>query len=84
MAVDEIRKAIGAQGGAAAADNVSALELDLSSVESIKKAAAEFRQKVPKLNCLINDAGELLVIKKGDGSGTVPGFNHAAHAIRTS
>lgn len=64
-AVDEIRTALGAQGPGA---DLSALELDLSSIESIKKGAAAFMQRVPKLNVLINNAGELPTNTRGAAS----------------
>lgn len=54
-AVAELRKALGPDLGPTA--DLAPLELDLASLANVRKNAAAFMRRVPKLNVLINNAG---------------------------
>ncbi|KAH8325218.1 hypothetical protein KR074_012218, partial [Drosophila pseudoananassae] len=65
--------------------NVFARELDLSSLESIRKFAAGFKREQDQLNVLINNAG-VMHIKKTltkDGFELQLGVNHMGHFLLT-
>ncbi|KAF6838281.1 putative short-chain dehydrogenase [Colletotrichum musicola] len=62
---------------------VEVIELDLGSLESVKKGAKEFLSKSDKLNVLINNAG-VMACPKGktaDGFETQFGTNHLGHFL---
>lgn len=64
---------------------VTFLQLDLSSLEAVKKAADEFRQKSDRLDILINNAGIMAVPSSStvDGLEIQFGTNHVSHALLT-
>ncbi|CRK20434.1 putative oxidoreductase like protein [Verticillium longisporum] len=79
-AIEEIRKIV------PNAAPISFLPLDLTSFDSIKKAAAEFLSKSDRLDILINNAG---IMATPDGT-TKEGYeiqfgtNHVGHALLTN
>jgi NAD(P)-dependent dehydrogenase (short-subunit alcohol dehydrogenase family) len=62
---------------------IHVLKLDLSSLQSVREAAAEFKRKSPRLNVLVANAG----IRQPPAGKTVDGFeeqfgtNHLAHFL---
>ncbi|KAI7265097.1 NAD(P)-binding protein [Hortaea werneckii] len=77
-AISEIKKAV--PNG-----NVSFLQLDLSSFESVKKAAEEFKGKSDRLDILVNNAGIMATpySKTNEGYEIQFGTNHMGHALFT-
>ncbi|KAI9372249.1 hypothetical protein BJX61DRAFT_553024 [Aspergillus egyptiacus] len=66
-------------------NNIHLLELDLSSLASVRTCAAEFLRRSPTLNILINNAG-IMVPPEGrtaDGFETQFGTNHLGHFLLT-
>ncbi|XP_017107897.2 retinol dehydrogenase 12-like [Drosophila bipectinata] len=65
--------------------NVFARELDLSSLESIRKFAAGFKREQKQLNVLINNAGVMHIEKTltKDGFELQLGVNHMGHFLLT-
>jgi len=65
--------------------NVSVMVLDLASLESIKKFAAEFKKKYVRLDLLINNAGVMIppYSKTADGFELQMGTNHFGHFALT-
>ncbi|KAF3360644.1 Histone H2A [Verticillium dahliae VDG1] len=79
-AIDEIRKTV------PNAAPISFLSLDLTSFDSIKKAAAEFLSKEDRLDILINNAG-IMATPNGttkEGYEIQFGTNHVGHALLTN
>ncbi|KAI1327739.1 putative short-chain dehydrogenase [Xylariaceae sp. FL0255] len=79
--VDEIMKSGEGQG------NMGVLEMEMSSLESVKKAAGDFLAKSSKLNILVNNAGIMAVpelTKTADGFEQQFGVNHLAHYTFTA
>merc|ERR1711977_120003 len=76
--ISEIKKAV--PNG-----NVSFLQLDLSSFESVKKAAEEFKGKSDRLDILVNNAGIMATpySKTNEGYEIQFGTNHMGHALFT-
>lgn len=64
------------------------VELDLSSLESVKKCAANILEKYPQINILINNAGVSVPPAKGiktiDGYEINFGVNHLGHFLLTN
>ncbi len=78
-AIDEIRKA------APNAAKITFLELDLASLESVKKAALSFLAQSSQLHLLINNAG-IMATPPGttaEGYEEQFGTNHMGHALLT-
>ncbi|KAF1987943.1 NAD(P)-binding protein [Aulographum hederae CBS 113979] len=59
------------------------IEIDLSSLDSVRKGAADFKSKSKQLNILINNAGVMACPfgKTQDGFETQIGTNHFAHFL---
>ncbi|VTT72083.1 unnamed protein product [Fusarium fujikuroi] len=76
-ALEEVRKT------ASEGTKVSLLELDLSSFESIKSAAAEFLKREDRLDVLLLNAGVMGVppVLTKDGYEMHMGINHLGHAL---
>lgn len=64
---------------------ISLMELDLSSIESIKKFSKEFKMKYNSLSYLINNAGIMMTdeLKTKDGYELQFGTNHLGHFLLT-
>ncbi|KAK5175134.1 uncharacterized protein LTR77_000271 [Saxophila tyrrhenica] len=77
-AIEEIKKTV-------PGSNVSFLQLDLSSLEAVKKAADEFKSRSDRLDILINNAGIMAVpwAKTVDGYEIQFGTCHMGHALLT-
>lgn len=65
--------------------NVSVIDLDLSSVESVKAAAADFTAKAERLDILLLNAGVAAVAHAttAEGFEVQFGTNHVGHALLT-
>lgn len=65
--------------------NVSVMILDLASLDSVKKFAANFKQKFQRLDLLINNAGVMMppYSKTSDGFELQFGTNHLGHFALT-
>jgi NAD(P)-dependent dehydrogenase (short-subunit alcohol dehydrogenase family) len=81
----DLDKARSALGEFAERSQVHLLELDLNSLSSVRKCAAEFLSKSSKLNILINNAGVMIPPegRTADGFETQFGINHLAHFLLT-
>lgn len=79
-AVDEINAANGNSG------KLTAMVLDLASLSSVRKFAAEFKKSHSALHCLINNAGIMNtpVGTTSDGFETQFGTNHLGHFLLTN
>jgi len=66
-------------------DKVELLQLDLASLESVRKAAAEFLGKHDALHLLVNNAGIMTTRqeKTRDGFEATMGVNHLGHFLLT-
>ncbi|KAL3465648.1 hypothetical protein BJX64DRAFT_296942 [Aspergillus heterothallicus] len=76
-------KAKVALGSLAQSERVHLLELDLNSLASVRRCAAEFKRKSSTLNILIENAG-VMACPEGvtaDGFETQLGTNHLAHFL---
>ena len=73
---------IGAEVPGAEADTVA---LDLSSLESVRAAAAEIRSRYPRLDLLVNNAGVMMppLSRTADGFELQFGTNHLGHFALT-
>lgn len=80
-AVEEVSKIAATSGG-----KVEQLILDLGSLESVKRAADDFKTKDLPLHCLINNAGVMMCpySKTADGLEMQFGTNHIGHFAFTS
>ncbi|PVH88659.1 short-chain dehydrogenase [Cadophora sp. DSE1049] len=79
----DLSKAKTALGSLAESSRVHLLELDLNSLESVRKCAAEFLAQTQTLNIFIANAG-VMAIPEGrtkDGFETQLGTNHLAHFL---
>ncbi|KPM45821.1 hypothetical protein AK830_g702 [Neonectria ditissima] len=79
--VDDILKA-STSGG-----KLEVIEMDMNSLESVKKAAEAFLAKSSKLNILVNNAGVMATpegTKTNDGFEAQFGVNHLAHFALTA
>lgn len=67
-------------------DRVELLELDLASLASIRRAAAELRERHPALSVLVNNAGLILGDRRTteDGFEATFGVNHLGHFLFTT
>jgi retinol dehydrogenase-12 len=76
-AVARLRTSLGPDVNA----DVHGLELDLSSLASVKAGAAAFRAASPTLHCLVNNAGVMAppLTLTADGLETQHGVNHVGH-----
>jgi len=83
LAVRNIEK--GKQAAARMSGNVTVLELDLSSLESVRTAAAELHAEHPRIDLLINNAGVMYTPKQttADGFELQFGTNHLGHFALT-
>lgn len=80
-AVEDIKKAIGNKG------KLEVMELDLSSLQSVRQFAEEFKKKNLALNLLINNAGIMALPKREttkDGFEAQFGVNHLGHFLLTN
>jgi NAD(P)-dependent dehydrogenase (short-subunit alcohol dehydrogenase family) len=79
LAVRDVEK--GRQAAARMAGNVSVQSLDLSSLNSIRAAAAQLRANHPRIDLLINNAGVMYTPKQttADGFEMQFGTNHLGH-----
>jgi len=75
----------GEQAAARIAGDVSVQALDLSSLESIRSAAADLRARYPRIDLLINNAGVMYTPKQttADGFELQFGTNHLGHFALT-
>ena len=66
--------------------NIDLMELDLTSLKSVKKFTEEFLAKYDKLHILINNAGVMMVpySKTEDGFEMQIGTNHFGHFVLTN
>jgi NAD(P)-dependent dehydrogenase (short-subunit alcohol dehydrogenase family) len=78
-----LEKARAALGDILDGPNVSLVELDLASLASVRRCAAEVQAKSKTLNILINNAGVRLAPRgrTRDGFETQWGVNHVAHFL---
>lgn len=64
------------------------MELDLASLESVRKFAREFKNKYEKLDILVNNAGLMISpdkrLKTKDGFEMHFGVNHLGHFLLTN
>jgi NAD(P)-dependent dehydrogenase (short-subunit alcohol dehydrogenase family) len=83
LAVRDIKK--GRQAAARIAGDVTVQALDLTSLESIRSAAAELRTAHPRIDLLINNAGVMYTPKQttADGFELQFGTNHLGHFALT-
>ncbi len=83
LAVRDVKK--GKQAAARIAGDVSVQTLDLTSLESIRSAAAELRAAHPRIDLLINNAGVMYTPKRttADGFELQFGTNHLGHFALT-
>jgi len=66
---------------------VTFIELDLSSLSSVRKAAASINSKIEKLDILINNAGVMAIkdfAKSEDGIEMQFAANHVGHFLLTN
>ncbi|KAI5467617.1 putative short-chain dehydrogenase [Mariannaea sp. PMI_226] len=80
-AVDDLRKSSESDG------KIEVIEMDMNSLDSVKKAAKEFLSKSTKLNILVNNAGVMATpagTKTDDGFEQQFGVNHLAHFTLTT
>lgn len=77
--VDEVRKLSGS-------NKVELLQLDLSSLDSVRKAATEFKQRFQKLDVLMNNAAVFSKNRKttAEGFEQTFGVNHLGHFLLTN
>lgn len=66
--------------------SVETLELDLSSLDSVRSAAAEFKKRFPKLHVLLNNAAVFTAERKAtkDGFEMIFGTCHLGHFLLTN
>ncbi|MDN4641094.1 SDR family NAD(P)-dependent oxidoreductase [Agreia sp. PsM10] len=83
MAVRNVEK--GKQAAARIRGDVAVQALDLSSLESVRSAAAELRASHPRIDLLINNAGVMYTPKQttADGFELQFGTNHLGHFALT-
>jgi NAD(P)-dependent dehydrogenase (short-subunit alcohol dehydrogenase family) len=83
MAVRDVEK--GKQAAARIAGNVTVQALDLSSLDSVRRAADELRSAHPRIDLLINNAGVMYTPKQTtvDGFELQFGTNHLGHFALT-
>jgi NAD(P)-dependent dehydrogenase (short-subunit alcohol dehydrogenase family) len=83
MAVRNVEK--GKQAAARIRGDVTVQALDLSSLESVRSAAAELRASHPRIDLLINNAGVMYTPKQttADGFELQFGTNHLGHFALT-
>jgi NAD(P)-dependent dehydrogenase (short-subunit alcohol dehydrogenase family) len=83
LAVRDVEK--GKRAAARIAGDVSVQRLDLSSLESVRSAAAELRAEHPSIDLLINNAGVMYTPKQttADGFELQFGTNHLGHFALT-
>ncbi|KAF7586248.1 hypothetical protein BBP40_009199 [Aspergillus hancockii] len=81
----DLGKAHSALGVLAEQSQVHLIQLDLNSLSSVRKCAAEFLSKSSRLNILINNAGVMIPPegRTADGFETQFGTNHLAHFLLT-
>lgn len=81
VALDEIREASGRE-------DVELIELDLASLASVRRCAAEFAERFNRLSLLINNAGVALTRgprqETHDGIEMQFGVNHVGHFVLTN
>ncbi|CZT16990.1 related to alcohol dehydrogenase homolog Bli-4 [Ramularia collo-cygni] len=77
-AIDEIQKIV-------PYSNISFIQLDLTSLQSVKEAAFEFKRRSDRLDILINNAGIMAVpwSKTQEGYEIQFATNHLGHALLT-
>ncbi|EGP92332.1 unnamed protein product [Zymoseptoria tritici ST99CH_3D1] len=77
-AIEEIKNAV-------PSGNVSFIQLDLTSLQSVKEAAEDFHKRSDRLDLLINNAGIMAVpwSKTKEGYEIQFGTNHVGHALLT-
>jgi NAD(P)-dependent dehydrogenase (short-subunit alcohol dehydrogenase family) len=83
LAVRDVGK--GKQAAAGIAGDTAVQELDLTSLESIRSAAADLRAAYPRIDLLINNAGVMYTPKNttADGFELQFGTNHLGHFALT-
>jgi NAD(P)-dependent dehydrogenase (short-subunit alcohol dehydrogenase family) len=83
LAVRDVGK--GKQAAAGIAGDTAVQELDLTSLESIRSAAADLRAAYPRIDLLINNAGVMYTPKSttADGFELQFGTNHLGHFALT-
>ena len=81
-AVQDIREALADQEGAGTVD---AVQMDLSSLTSVRRCAQQLLAQEPKIHILINNAGIMACPREvtEDGLETQLGVNHMAHFLFT-
>ena len=67
-------------------DNVVFVQLDLASLDSVRKFAAKILEEEPRIDILINNAGVMLPTRTltQDGFETAFGVNHLGHFLLTN
>jgi len=65
--------------------DVDIIACDLADLNAVKRAAAEFRQKYPRLDVLVNNAGFMVLDKQSTPNGFESTFavNYLAHVLLT-
>jgi NAD(P)-dependent dehydrogenase (short-subunit alcohol dehydrogenase family) len=83
--IEKGKRAAARIAGTAPGANVMVEPLDLTSLESIRAAAAELRAKHPRIDLLINNAGVMLTPRQStrDGFELQFGTNHLGHFALT-
>ncbi|KAL0939843.1 putative short-chain dehydrogenase [Colletotrichum truncatum] len=79
--IEEITKSSEGNG------KLESIEMDMNSLDSVKKASQSFLEKSDKLNVLINNAGIMAIpepAKTADGFDQQLGVNHLAHFTLTT
>uniref|UniRef100_A0A4W4F4U8 Dehydrogenase/reductase (SDR family) member 13a, tandem duplicate 1 n=1 Tax=Electrophorus electricus TaxID=8005 RepID=A0A4W4F4U8_ELEEL len=59
------------------------MHLDLASLQSVRSFAENFLKTEPRLDILINNAGEISFFSTKDGLGMIFGVNHIGHFLLT-
>jgi NAD(P)-dependent dehydrogenase (short-subunit alcohol dehydrogenase family) len=83
--IEKGKRAAARIAGTAPGANVTVQPLDLTSLDSIRAAAAELRARHPRIDLLINNAGVMFPPKQttGDGFELQFGTNHLGHFALT-